>query len=212
MVGRAALDLLILFLVTARAALVNRTIDDTDGDSVTLQVPFYQPTVASPWAGPSCVGCAIVPDTSLVFDGTWHAATYHPELLNVNITFSFTGAELSFDALCWSLILFTGVSIWVFFVLANNNTRGPGITSNTECNFTLDGQLVGYFNHQPDESTNALQYNVIAFNNSNLSNSQHEMVISTNDLPYSAYLNFDYAIYTYGFRYIVNMSAALTLS
>ena len=103
MVGRAALDLLILFLVTTRAALVNRTIDDTDGDSVTRQVPIYQPTVASPWAGASCVGCAIVPDPALAYDGTWHAATYHPELVNVNITFNFTGAELSFDALgCWS--------------------------------------------------------------------------------------------------------------
>lgn len=99
MVRRAALDFLILFLVTftTHAALVNRTIDDTAGDSVTLQAPTYQP--ASPWGGPSCVGCAIVPDRALAFDGTWHAATYHPELLNVNITISFTGAELSFDTL-----------------------------------------------------------------------------------------------------------------
>lgn len=97
MVGQVAFDLLILFLVTTRAALVNVTIDDTDGDSVTHQLPVYQP--ASPWGGPSCEGCDIVPDPSLAFDGTWHAATYHPELLNVNITFSFTGKKHSLIAL-----------------------------------------------------------------------------------------------------------------
>ena len=96
MVGRAALDLLIFFLVTTRAALINRTIDDTNGDSLTSQEPNYQP--ASPWAGASCGGCAILPDPALAYDGTWHAATYHPALVNVNITFNFTGAELSFDA------------------------------------------------------------------------------------------------------------------
>lgn len=97
MVGRVAFYLHILFLVTIRAALVNVTIDDTDGDSVTHQLPVYQP--ASPWGGPSCVGCDIVPNPSLAFDGTWHAATYHPQLLNVNITFSFTGKKFSFITL-----------------------------------------------------------------------------------------------------------------
>ena len=94
------------------------------------------------------------------------------------------------------LLCFTGISIWVFFILANNNTS-PGVTSNTQCNFTLDGKLVGNFNHQPNESTYALQYNATAFTTSGLSNSQHELVISTNDFPSFSFLNFDYAIYTY---------------
>ena len=201
-VRRAVLDLLILFLVlpTTRAALVNYTIDDTFGDSVTGAKPVYLP--ASPWAGPGCTTCAIVPVKALAFDGTWTAATYNPSLFNnMNITFSFTGWKISsFD--CLQLMIFakplrfTGISIWVFFILANNNTL-PGITSNTQCNFTLDGQLVNTFNHQPNGSTNALQYNATAFTTSGLSNSQHTLVISTNDFPGFSFLNFDYAIYTY---------------
>lgn len=83
---------LVLFLAssTTRAALVNRTIDDTFGDSVTGQRPVYLPT--SPWAGSNCTTCAIVPNKALAFDGTWTAATYNPNFFNnMNITFSFTG-------------------------------------------------------------------------------------------------------------------------
>ena len=217
-VRRAVLDLLILFLVlpATRAALVNYTIDDTFGDSVTGAKPVYLP--ASPWAGPGCTTCEIVPIKALAFDGTWTAATYNPSLFNnMNITFSFTGWKFSLHN-CLQLLIFakllrfvTGISIWVFFILANNNTS-PGVTSNTQCNFTLDGKLVSTFNHQPNESTDALQYNATAFTTSGLSNSQHQLVISTNDFPSFSFLNFDYAIYTYVYFAIPCIYfAALTL-
>jgi hypothetical protein len=90
MLVRRVVLVLFLALSMPRAALVNRTIDDTFGDSVTGQTPVYLPT--TPWAGPSCTTCAIVPNKSLAFDGTWTAATYNPNLFNnMNITFSFTG-------------------------------------------------------------------------------------------------------------------------
>lgn len=92
------------------------------------------------------------------------------------------------------LFYFTGVSIWIFFILSNANFL---VTLNTECNFTLDGQVVGNFYHLPNQSTSALQYNALAFSASGLNNSQHDLVISTNDLPYAVYINFDYAVYTY---------------
>jgi len=101
-----------------------------------------------------------------------------------------------------SLLYFAGVAIWIFFILANANTLGTGITSNTNCNFTLDGVLVGAYNHQPNENTEALQYNVTAYSTSSLSNTPHEMVISTSDYPVNVYLNFDYAIYTYVYSVI----------
>ena len=94
LVGRAVLRLLILFLASSatRAALVNRTIDDTRGDSVTGAKPVYLP--ASPWDGPGCTTCAITPNKTLAFDGTWTAATYNPSLFNnMNISFSFTGKK-----------------------------------------------------------------------------------------------------------------------
>ncbi|KAF8350376.1 hypothetical protein F5887DRAFT_1208434 [Amanita rubescens] len=175
---QAILGLLALLLVcTTQAVLVNRTIDDTYGDNITGQKPVYQPN--GPWHGVECSDCATNPNASLAFDGTWTAATYHPVINNMNITFSFTG-----------------VAIWIFFILANANALGTIVVSNTNCNFTLDGVLVGSADHQPNENTEDLQYNVTVFTASSLSNDLHEMVISTNDYPVSTYLNFDYAIYT----------------
>ncbi|KAK2466636.1 hypothetical protein APHAL10511_000894 [Amanita phalloides] len=178
---RAAFDFLTIFLIfsTTQAALVNRTIDDTYGDSVTGQKPTYTPASSSIWQGPSCTGCAIQPNPSLAFDGTWTAATYNPSLQNINIT-----------------LRFTGVSIWVFFILPNANRLGTTVTSNTECNFTLDGQAAGSFIHEPNEDTFNMQYNATAFSRTGLSNAPHLLVISTNDVPYNVFLNFDYAIYT----------------
>ena len=86
-------DLLYLLLLvsTALASLVNVSIDDTYGDLTTGKKPVYQPS--GPWAGPNCPTCAIVPSTALAFDGTWTAATYHPNIGDMNITFSFTGQK-----------------------------------------------------------------------------------------------------------------------
>ena len=80
---------LLLLVCTTRALLVNRTIDDTNGDPTTGLKPIYLPN--GPWNGASCSGCAINPNQSLAFDGTWSAATYNPGLKNMNITFSFIG-------------------------------------------------------------------------------------------------------------------------
>ena len=90
-IRRAVLGLftLLLLVCTTRAGLVNRTIDDTNGDPTNGRTPVYLPN--GPWNGPNCTGCAINPSPSLAFDGTWSAATYNPGLNNMNITFSFIG-------------------------------------------------------------------------------------------------------------------------
>ena len=90
-----------------------------------------------------------------------------------------------------------GIAVWVFFILANANQYGPTITTNTNCNFTLDGSHAGTFVHNPDMSTLDLVYNASVFSASGLSNSQHQLVIWTNDVPFNVFVNFDYAIYTY---------------
>ena len=89
--------------------------------------------------------------------------------------------------------IFPGVSVWVFFILANNiNVYGTNAT--TMCNFTLDGNSMPALSHQPSTSS-AFQYNATVFSTSGLSNSQHELVISTDISP--SFICFDYAIYTY---------------
>ncbi|KAF8219325.1 hypothetical protein L208DRAFT_1427093 [Tricholoma matsutake] len=128
---------------------VNRTIDDTNGDSVTGAKPIYLPR------------CAIQPDPNLAFV-TWH------------------GLPLR-------------TAIYVFFILPN--TVGPGITTQTECNFTLDGQAAGNFFHAPSSSIELI-YNALVFSSSNLMNTQHTLHISTSGVDHSVFINFDYAIYT----------------
>ncbi|KIL67139.1 hypothetical protein M378DRAFT_74229 [Amanita muscaria Koide BX008] len=169
--------LCLLFAIpVCHAILVNQTIDSNKGDPVTGFVPIYQPQ--GPWADQTCSGCYIQPDTTKAFDGTWNAATYHPELQNVNFT-----------------LRFTGVAVWVFFILSNANVHGPGTTTNTQVNITLDGQHAGSFSHDPDLTTQDLIYNVPIFSQSGLANAPHELVVATNDYPISTFINFDWAIY-----------------
>ncbi|KAF9065722.1 hypothetical protein BDP27DRAFT_1158811, partial [Rhodocollybia butyracea] len=105
---------------------VNRSIDDTFGDSVTGQKPVFLPTTPGVWANQSCTGCAIHPPTSEAFDGTYTATTYNSTLGYISITFDFIGT-----------------AVYIFFILANNPpSRITGITA---ANFTLDGALVGNF-------------------------------------------------------------------
>ncbi|KAJ7651124.1 hypothetical protein FB45DRAFT_889739 [Roridomyces roridus] len=164
------------FLVSKTDAqtLTNRTIDDTNGDNVTGVVPTYTPS--SSWAGPSCQGCAILPDTSKVFDGTYHAATYGPDLGSLAISMDFTG-----------------VAIYVYFILAND--EGQGITTTTAANFSIDGTVQGEFTHAPAATTD-LEFNALVFSHTGLSNGTHSLLITmggSNDL----YINFDYAVYTF---------------
>ena len=60
--------------------LVNRTIDDFYGDSVTGALPVYSPSDG--WtSGNTCVGCRFnssIADVNKTFDKTWHDATYLP--------------------------------------------------------------------------------------------------------------------------------------
>ena len=93
LVRRVTLNLLYLLLLvsTTQASFVNVSIDDTYGDATTGQKPVDQPS--GPWAGLNCAGCAIVPSTASAFDGTWTAATYHPNIGDMSITFSFTGKK-----------------------------------------------------------------------------------------------------------------------
>lgn len=96
---RSRLDAVLLlifasFLPLVTAATVNRTIDDSFGDSQTGQTVVYSPSTGGTWKDENCVGCAIAPDTSQTFDGTYTAATYNPGMGSMGITMQFTGALL----------------------------------------------------------------------------------------------------------------------
>ncbi|PPQ88330.1 LOW QUALITY PROTEIN: hypothetical protein CVT25_012441 [Psilocybe cyanescens] len=160
------------------AGIVNRTIDDSFGDSQTGLQVTYLPTTSGVWKDETCIGCAINADTSQTFKGTYTAATYAPSLNSISITMKFNGT-----------------AIYVFFVLANN--EGDGITTLTLANFTLDGKAPQLFQHAPDLTSQDIEYNQLVFSQTNLINAQHTLVISTSGVDSNVYVNFDYAIYTH---------------
>ncbi|KAJ3745054.1 hypothetical protein DFH05DRAFT_1115011 [Lentinula detonsa] len=165
----------------------NRSIDDTLGDSVTGQRPIFLPATSGVWEDETC--CALQPPTSSAFSGTYTAATYNSGLKNISITFDFTGTAL-----------------YIFFILANN--PAPGITATTAANFTLDGSLVGTFNHSPNSSAPDFQFNqsALVFSKTGLKNVTHQMVISTSGLSEDIWVNFDYALYTFQDAAVISSS------
>ncbi|KAF8333290.1 hypothetical protein F5887DRAFT_922112 [Amanita rubescens] len=162
------------------AHLVNFSIDDTYGDSRTGQIPLYQP-IGDSWYYPSSRVSAdssvMAPSPSFAFDKTWTGTAS----ADTNITISFTG-----------------ISIWVFFILLNVweavEPLLPVNSTDTACNFTLDGNYMGSFFHAAG-GVGIIQYDAPVFNATGLDNSQHELVILTKYGNSCAI--FDYAIYTY---------------
>ncbi|GAW10091.1 salicylate hydroxylase [Lentinula edodes] len=143
MTGRRPLPLIFLSICILLCELsfvsstaVNRSIDDTLGDSVTGNRPTYLPDTTGVWEDNTCSGCALEPDISSAFDDTYTAATYNPELKNISISFDFIGT-----------------AVYIFFILAND--PDPGISASTAANFTLDGTLVSTFTHSPNSSASA---------------------------------------------------------
>ncbi|KAM6500218.1 hypothetical protein JOM56_003232 [Amanita muscaria] len=172
--------LLFLFTIAVcRAVLVNRTIDSHFGDPITDFVPIYQPQ--SMWQTCPGANCDLQLDKAKAFDGTWNVADYYPGLQNVDVT-----------------LRFTGVAIWVFFIIPDFNSFNIG-GNGTNANITLDGLHAGTFSHKPDNTTNLI-YNATIFYTSGLANAPHEVIIgTTQDYPETVYPNwliFDWAIYT----------------
>ena len=72
------------------AVILNGTIDDQLGDSVTHRLVDYYPT-QNAWNNQSCVGCYINPDAYYAFDNTYTAATYNPSTGPIGINMQFIG-------------------------------------------------------------------------------------------------------------------------
>ncbi|TFK22985.1 hypothetical protein FA15DRAFT_657101 [Coprinopsis marcescibilis] len=172
--------LLLLMLMIASSvlgALQIRTIDDTYGDSVTGLRPVYSPEGG--WADNACShpdsGCALKPNLGEVFNGTYHESTYKPEIGPLSIR-----------------ILFEGVSVSIYFTLVNDERED--IAVNTRCRFILDGVVENTFTHLPARRADRFQYQQLVFSQRNLKNRYHNLEIVTDT---EAYINFDYAKYTY---------------
>ncbi|KAF5358005.1 hypothetical protein D9756_001283 [Leucocoprinus leucothites] len=177
-------SVLFIFIISLSSPVTaiprNVTIDDQGGDPDTGELPLYRP--GSAWANEKCESCAIHPDIGRLHNATATAATFVPDRNVTNNALDFS---------------FTGTAIYIFFALFEN--EGPGVTVKTECNFVIDGEHVGYFNHSGDSSRKigkGRQYQVPVFSRSGLKQERHSMTIYMADVDYNTFLSFDYAIYT----------------
>ncbi|KAI0640164.1 hypothetical protein C8Q77DRAFT_1153053 [Trametes polyzona] len=163
--------------VLASGILVNRTIDDELGDSVSHAPPVYLPDGG--WAlGSVCTSCNIHPglaDVDQAFDQTWHDTTHHPGSASPSIIATFSGS-----------------AVYVFNLVANFVRDTTTLTNLT---FALDGVLVGQYVHAPDPKGAQILYNVLVYSNTSLSDGLHTLVISPSDDVASLIL-FDYIVYT----------------
>lgn len=207
---------LVLFLAVLHstskvyAVLVNRTIDDTNGDSVTGFPPSYIPSEDFWNRQSGCSRCWSHLDTSSVFDGTWHSSTFdatHTTAKAVNI--SFTGNSSSLNAALLHSVLIRTVLSWLehagsafyaYFALAN--IPRSGFTSSTNLSITLDGSYAAQFVHIPDISSSTEQwlYRVLVYASAVLSDEAHWVLIGSgldgDAGDQGSLLLFDYAIYT----------------
>lgn len=167
-------SLLLTLITLSSAVLVNRTIDDQLGDPTTNTYPVYSP-VGDWQQGATCSDCAIKPDVSKAFDGTWHDSTFYPGSTPKSVSVTFNGS-----------------AVYAFFITSPVLTTTT--TTQTHLNFTLDNTLVGAFDFTPDASS-TYTYNHSVFSKAGLSDAEHTLVMTTGGTT-AALLLFDYVIYT----------------
>ncbi|KAI0640175.1 hypothetical protein C8Q77DRAFT_116682 [Trametes polyzona] len=174
--GFTLFSLCLLPLVSSK--LVNRTIDDEKGDSVTGAQPTYAPDNLNWIQGTTCVHCSFLPgtviDVDANFDGTWHDCTYHPGTPDRTITASFSG-----------------VAIYALFTVPNFLQF---TTTFMNLSFYVDDAYLGQFEHTPDASS-TINYQVLCFHTTNLANKDHTIEIRATG-PTDSVILFDYMIYT----------------
>jgi hypothetical protein len=171
------------------AAIVNASIDDLYGDNVTHQFVNYYPS-QNVWDDQTCGSgkCNIVPDKSQAFDNTYNAGTYTIGVGPIGIVMQFNGKPYRICLFRYPDRRSTGTAIYVFFILGSFST--PTINS---ANFTLDSNQPVLFS---SNVSSGVQYDVLVFSQTNLSNTLHTLNISTSGPVVPIYVNFDYAIYT----------------
>lgn len=167
----------LLVLRLATASLTNRTIDDEKGDSTSRLLPEYSPPGA--WhQGSTCTACYVHLDSSQTFRGTWHDTTYHPgdpEPRSITMRFN-------------------GTAVYVYNALANNVTNAD---TGTYLTFTLDGSLVGRYQHIP-RSTTLFDYNIPVYANDSLQNEEHQLIVQADEsVQKPSLILFDCAVYTF---------------
>lgn len=170
---------LLSYAALGTSTLVNRTIDDELGDSVTGLLPTYLPDGS--WTqGSNCSYCRVTPaieeHPDEAFNFTWHDTSYV-----VGQT-----QERTMQA------RFNGTAVYVFNIIANDFSSIPTLTN---LSFFLDGTYVDQYVHDPVPREQRILYRVPVYVNEHLTNTEHTIIMRANG-PNSSLVLFDSITYT----------------
>ncbi|KAH8118912.1 hypothetical protein DFH11DRAFT_407245 [Phellopilus nigrolimitatus] len=153
------------FFSPISCALVNVTIDDTNGDSITGTHITYNPFDA--WQkGQDCTNCTALLNSDKLYDGTWHDASYNPVRGTSN---SYPGTIIS------ASVSFTGSAVYVICTLTGSTSSPDG---NTDMTFIVDGSTAGTFERSPNGDT-SYSFGQIVFAKSGLDQRKHTLSIES---------------------------------
>ncbi|KAF4592893.1 hypothetical protein EYR38_008599 [Pleurotus pulmonarius] len=162
----AALYFAFISQAGAQNILTNVTVDDTS--------PSIQ--YLNGWSpGPSLY---IQLDGSELFNGTWHDTTRytqdtHTKEMHVN---------------------FTGVSVYVYCVIANRPSGKP-FDAFADYKFLLDDTVVGEYRHEVEDTPDFF-YNVPVYVNTTLPDKEHRFSVLIDSTEKPVLMLFDYLVYT----------------
>ncbi|KAJ7693590.1 hypothetical protein B0H17DRAFT_1132383 [Mycena rosella] len=169
---------LFFWFLATQAALVNITIDDTTGDSLTGALVTYTPPDA--WESGdsrSSANSAVRPDTTQLEGTTWHDSTF-----SVNVD-----RNLHPNVPLTASVSFNGSAVYVFCARA---------TGNSDMSFYLDGVLVGSF-AQPALGS-GFDYRVPVYANPAIPPGPHAFTIQNgHENGYTSLMILDSIVYSY---------------
>ncbi|KAK7457019.1 hypothetical protein VKT23_010322 [Stygiomarasmius scandens] len=157
--------LIIVFSVsfTARAVLVNRTIDDTYGDGNGNFVRYLPEGVWN--VGGQCEKCSAKPDPDQLFSKSWHDGDF----------VSFPGRNNFTNQVLSASVTFNGSAVYVYCVLARN-ASSPPLNGNSDMSFYIDDVLVGTLVKYAD-SSDPYEYQVPVYVNESLPPGSHNFTL-----------------------------------
>ena len=162
------------------------TIDDTDGDPIGGSSLTLSPS--GQWTpGQTCPACSVhsgntssTVNVSQVFSGTWHQSIFVPNVPGdpnniVNVDF-------------------TGSAVYVYNIIANA-LPSESATTLTQVNFFIDNDLVGNYEHVPQNTGPTFEYGVLVYANASIPYGAHNFIMSAQG-PNTSLILFDYMMYT----------------
>ncbi|KAJ8086974.1 hypothetical protein PM082_005799 [Marasmius tenuissimus] len=184
--------LLLSLSLYVNAALRTVIVDDASGDQLSGAQIAFLPSNNGFSQGPLCrgcsdswcQGCALEPDPSKAYGGTWRVANH------------FQGNEttryLQFD--------FVGIAVAIYCIVPNLPSSS-GLVTQYAIDFRIDDQLPPNgkttYNHVSDAS-GTYAYNVPVLNQTGLRNERHTIIVRIMPVPdVDVVLLFDYATYTF---------------